>query len=377
MHPEETPTRSVEPTPEGVRVVLRAPASAVYATLFTRLIAVGVGGYLLHAALASLPSWDAAGPLVTPYVLLELGEFSELTVRWILYAAILVFGYAVVAGVLKILAAVSRRDVILIQPGQWRLERRIFGVGRSRLIELHEKVALEFAAFDNALIARTPNRKVQITDLGTADDRRWLKTELDRKGTVSALQNIGVGGSRVIRTVRLERRSDGSLLVSNTKASRYGCPVIATILAMSFVAVAVLLRNEGWGIFAVFLVLVTLMLWLSASARKETEVSRGSIRIRAHSFFLRLIGKGSHSEETIRSSILYLSVTGTNAIQLRTVKHGSGFPVDVPLVSIIGTNGTEDAKTILHAISEASGFPALDSREAEQWKAGKLAALDP
>jgi len=376
MTPEETATRKVEPTAEGVRVELRAPTSAVFFKTLQQLVIVLLGAYLLRAVLASLENWSPGGSLFWPFSLLESWNLSPGTTRWILYAALVLTGYSVIGGVIDILMRLTRRDHILIQPGQWLVERRVFGIARRSVIELHESVALEFDSFDSALLARTPTRKVTITNLGTADDRQWLKSQLDKKGTVSSLQNIATGGSRVIRTIKLERKSDGSLFVADSKASRYGCAIILTVLVIGLVVAGARYGGGGWWAAAFFFGIVVTLLWLSSNDRNEATVNRGSIRLLSVAFLKGMGGAGIRTEKTIRSSILFVDTRGPDTLDIRTVEYESGYPSEVTLATITGTNGHADAETILKSISEVSGFPILSVSEAEEWMAEKQEAFE-
>lgn len=346
---------------------LRAPASSVFARAFSQLVVVAVAAYLLRGVLSSLQDWNTGGPLSFPFSLLQTWNLSPSTTRWILYVALALTGYVVVAGFLSVLMRLTRRDRILIQSGQWLVERRAFGIARRNTIELHESVALEFDAFDSALLARTPTRTVTITNLGTVEDRQWLKSQLDRKGTVSSLQNIAAGSSRTIRTIKMDRRSDGSLFVADTKAARYGCAIILTIIVIGLVVAGVRLGGGGWWAAAIFFGAVVTLLWLSSNDRNEATVNRGSIRSFSKSFLKGIGGRRGPRETTVRSSILYVASRGPDTLDLRTVDHETDYPVEVTLTTITGTNGGPDAETILKSISEVSGFPVLSADEAEKW----------
>jgi hypothetical protein len=364
---EETATRKVAYTPEGLRIELRTSASSMLVQTIQQLVAIGIAGWLLRAALLSLQARDAAGALF-PFSLLENRDPALL--RWSLYIVLALTTYTVVAGIFAILARLTRRDRITLGPGQLLIERSTFGIPRRTTLALHESVALEFDAINTALIARTPERKVTIARLGTVEDRTWLKEEIAKRGTVSPLQNIGTGASRIIRTVKLEKRPDGSLFLSDTRVSRFGCPVILSVVTVGLIV-------GGWSLAAIGTGIVTLLLWLAASGHKEVTVNRGSIRAMSKGGFLRRFGQSSISPaEPVRNSILYLSRRGTDTVDIQTVAHEWGYVAGLPLLTITGSNGLTDAQTIIEAIAEASGFPILDSQAAEEWEKVKLDALD-
>lgn len=370
----QTATRRVEYTPDGVRVELRTPGSSLLLQTIQQLVAIGVAGWLLRAALLSLPRRDSESAFF-PFSLLENRDPAVL--RWSLYIAIALTTYTVVGGVIAILARVTRRDRITLGPGQLLIAHSTFGIARRTTLAMHENVALEFDAIDTALIARTPERKVTIARVGTVEDRNWLKEQIAKRGTVSPLKNIERGASRVIRTVRLEKRPDGTLFLSDTGAARFGCPVFLSVVTVGLIVAAGTLDGDGWTLAAIGTAIATALLWLASSGQKEVTVSRGSIRAVSKGGFLRRFRQSvSSPAEPVRNSILYLSRRGTETVDIQTVAHEWGYVAGLPLLTITGSTGLTDAQTIIEAIAEASGFPILESAAADEWQKVKLDALE-
>lgn len=373
--PEVTATRKVEYTPEGVSVELRSPLSKRVAQVIGQAVAVAIGVWILRGGGASLSRLAAGDSLEFPFDLLEGLALSPATMRWIVYAVLAIAGYTVVAGTYVIFSRLTRRDRILIGAGEWQVERRALGISRRTVVAVHESVGLEFDAFESALIARTPERKVTITNLGTMEDRAWLKSELDKKGAVSPLQNVATGDARVVRTVRLEKRADGSLFIADTKAARYGCPVIMLILAVAIAGAALRFQSGGWWVAVAAAGFITVLFWIGSGDMREATVVRGSIHLRWVAIMRRRPGTARRGEKTIRSSILYMVQEG-NSCEIRTVDLETGYPITETVVTLTGSNCLPDAQLVLEAIARESGFPLFSEAQARDWITQKIAEYD-
>src|SRR5687767_2053311 len=110
--PEQTPTRKVERTPEGLEVELRAPMSAVVARIISQLVQVAVGWYGLKASRTALSDWTTTREIHGLLGFLDEQDFSEKTIQRLLYAAIGVSAYLIVAGTIDVLIRLTRRDRI-------------------------------------------------------------------------------------------------------------------------------------------------------------------------------------------------------------------------------------------------------------------------
>lgn len=272
--------------------------------------------------------------------------------RPLLYTVLAVAAYGVVASVMQAIGWLVRHDRIVLGAAGWSVSRRF---GRSRAeVPWSETGAPSVQAIGGMLVAPLADGTVApVTALGAADDRAWLAQEMAQRARSTADGTPGPGLSRVVGTHRIARENDGTLLVHQTLAGRFGCLAMIGALGVGLLVYAAFDGFEPAPIaFGIFALAGTGYLVKQAGRRIELRVRPGRIT-------------RTGWESPLTKGHLRVATTGTSIheIQLEIPDSDPHKDPDVyTLLNFSGTGALEDARQIAGWIAKESGLKLDEER---------------
>lgn len=271
--------------------------------------------------------------------------------RPLLYGVLLVAAYGAVSSVVQALGWLIRHDRIVLGAMGWSVSHR-FGGGRSD-IPWSETGAPEARAVTGALVVwLSDGTAVPVTALGALDDRTWLAGEIAQRARGRSDGTPGIGQSRVVGTHRIAREADGTLLVHQTLAGRFGCLAMLGVAGLGLLVRAAM---EGFSLPALVFGIVVL-----ASVRYLVKVVGRRIDVRARPGQITRTG----SEAPFTKGQLIVAGTGTSMYEIQVempARNAHEDPEVFTLLSFSGVGAVEGAGQIARWLAKESGLK-LDER---------------
>ncbi len=271
--------------------------------------------------------------------------------RPLLYTLLVLAAYGAISSVVQAIGWLIRHDRIVLGAAGWSVSRRI-GRGRPE-VPWSETGAPSVRAIGGALVAPLADgTAVTVTTLGAADDRAWLSQEMAQRARSTADGIPGPGLSRVVGTHRIGRENDGTLLIHQTLAGRFGCLAMVGALGVGFLVYSLM---NGFMlvpiVFGTFALASVRYLVKGAGRRIDLRVRHGQIT-------------RTGAETPYVKGHLLVTTTGTSIheIQLEVPsKNQREDPERFTLLNFSGTGALEDARQIARWIAKESGLTLDES----------------
>lgn len=272
--------RQLRYTPAGEEIDFRLDSSVRFSSTIAKLIFLGFVGALIY--------WS--GPAVREYFLSgqitgaarHLSRF-ELKDQWVFTVMLLWCGLLTWWS----LGSIYDLAVLHLQRDRFRLRSDLLSVQRRKIFtrnlqfKSYEPLELRLSPENGALEANHQERSYVLTNGGTIEDRRWLLDLLQQRYRFPQLPAKTSSMER-IATYILQRRSDGTLLITSSGLSTIGCAVMAAFVCLLLVGVAVWLfaGGSGAGVIPLMFCVAFAFAGLSSLNRRSVEASLGKLFVR-------------------------------------------------------------------------------------------------
>jgi hypothetical protein len=269
-----------------------------------------------------------------------------------LYTLMAIAAYGALASVVQAIGWLVRHDRIVLGASGWSVSHR-FGGGRTD-IPWSDTGAPESRAVTGALVVwLSDGTAVPVTALGTPEDRTWIAGEMAQRARGKTDGTPAAGQSRVVGTHRVSREADGTLLVHQTLAGRFGCLAMLGLLGIGLLVYA--------GLNGFPLVAIVFGIFALASVRYLVKTVGRRIDVRARRGQITRTGR-----DPLDKGHLVVATTGTSTCEIQLVLPAPNVKEDPETVSLLSFSGTgiaTDARQIAGWLATTSGFPLREERD--------------